>query len=402
MKHSIHFESTARLVTLFIVVVLLLSQDAHSAGRIIRIPLGRLNTQGIGSLGQPVINYYAPIYIGTPAKSFSVQFDVGLNDIFVPHYNWNPFKTNLHYSNGYQCKVSSTCVKNNRQYVADYMGCQMTGKPYEDVIHFGSAYAQSAPAANQTSSQPVALIPVNFRQNFLAVSDASDARFKDMPIDGFVGLGPQAVSPATTCKNLLVSLHDTNHIDNLQFSLWFNPVLDSNQGGELALGGADTNKYQGQIFWHRLSGVAGDRWALNLQQVVLGNAPIGCSPENCHATFSTMLNEVYGPRAEVQRIYNLLNTSRQESGIEQIDCRRLPNLPTLTFYMDGIPYALLPSNYIRKMDAGRGVSKKEVCYVAILPSESHTHEWILGINFLSAYYSIFDMTYKQIGFAALK
>ena len=80
---------------------------------------------------------------------------------------------------------------------------------------------------------------------------------------------------------------------------------------------------------------------------------------------------------------------------------RIPSLPHITFNIDGIPYHLFASNYIRKTADG-GIFKKETCYVAILPSDDDATTWTLSTPFLGAYYTVFDMTYRQIGFAALK
>lgn len=341
----------------------------------------RSTTTGAGDYGQPVISYYAPVSFGTPPKSFNIAFDIAFSELFVPHFTYNPFKINLHYKKGFQCKVSSSCVKNNTSFVFDYQNCTMTGKQYEDVITFTNAFGPG-------------VVNVSLRQKFLAISDATTTRFKDLPADGFFGLGPSTHYSGS--KNILVGLVEAHLIDNLQFSLWFNPVLDSNQGGELVLGGVDQARYQGQVYWHRLASVS-NQWSLMLQYVGLGGQIVGHS---ARAILSSGLNEIYGPREEVRQIYSLLNTTRQQRGeLELIDCRRLPSLPVLTFTIDGIPYALLPSNYIRKTTDG-SIFKSETCYVAILAS-NEAGKWILGTSFLQAYYSIFDMTYQQVGFASL-
>lgn len=366
---------------------------ATGGARLLKIPLHGSTSMTAGSLGQPVINYYTSVNIGTPAKSFYIQFDTDLHDSFVPHYEWSPFKTNLHYGKGFQCKVSSTCKKTDRNIAMDYQRCKLTGKPYEDLLTLLDTQANSHS------------YPVTLRQNFLAISDASDARFKNLPVDGFFGLSPQTYGIATT--NLLGSLHNAGFIDNLQFSIWINPVLDSPQGGEITLGGVDVNRFRDKIYWHPVSATS-SRWSIGLRMVMLGQHTVSTcqpsGPNKCEAVVSSGTNEIHGPKADVSRIYALLNTTRQPStGLELIDCRRLTQLPVLIFQIDGIPYALVPSNYVRRMTTG-SIFKTETCYVAILPDldPSNTSRWTLGTNFLGSYYSIFDMTYRQVGFASLR
>lgn len=376
-------------ISILALALLILPTPCRAAARTIKIPLTRGTTQNAGTLGQPVINYYTPVNIGTPAKVFNIQFDVAFNELFVPHYTWSPFKINLHYGKGFQCKDSSTCVKSPHELSIEYQNCKLTGKRYEDVVMLQTGYGTSNVS-----------YPYSYRQTFLAIADASDARFKELPVDGYFGLGPLAQS-STGTGNILIGLQTNRLIDNLQFSMWFNPLLDSKQGGELILGGVDETRYQGQIYWHHMS-AAHSQWALNLQYVSLGNQVVGCNGQQCQAVLSSAVNEVYGPRVDVQRIYSILNTSHQASGLELIDCRRISNLPILTFNIDGIPYSMLPSNYIRKTTDGI-IFKSETCYVAILPTDSTTSkQWILGTNFLGAYYSIYDMTYRQVGFASLR
>lgn len=384
------------------------SELCQAAGRLMHVPLVRATTQGAGQLGQPILSYYSVVNIGTPAVPFKIHFDVGLSELFVPHYSWNPFNRNLHYGTGFQCKSSTTCQKTDTQYSFTYQNVQMTAKRYEDTMTLMMARANNTAEGVQLTSNwstnstttMSALVPAVWRQNFLSVSSASDGKFSQLPIDGFFGLSPSPQSLAAV-NNILVSLHTAQLIDNLQFSIWLNPVLDSPNGGELILGGVDTDRYQGQIYWHHLAGLAPSQWALGLQYVSLGKQVVSCSGQQCTAVLSTGLSDILGPAEDVKKIYSLLNTTKSSSGLELIDCRRISSLPYITFYIDGIPYYLLPSNYIRKTTDGR-IFKKETCYVAILASADDSKTWTLATPFLGAYYSIYDMTYRQIGFAALK
>ena len=394
---SITFILVSSLVACYTVIAP--PEPSEAAARLIRVPLQRSIIQSAGTLGQPVVNYFSTVNIGTPSVSFKVQFDVGFNEHFVPHYSWNPFNTNLHYKSGFQCKSSKSCKKTNVEYTVNYQHVKLTGKPYEDVVSLMMG------RANNTLGSPInsTIATPNWRQNFLAMSSASDGRFSSLPIDGFFGLGP-APQSSSGINSLLVSLHNSNLIDNLQFSIWFNPILDSSYGGELIMGGVDTSRYDGQIFWHHLSGVATNQWLLNLQQVNLGNQVVGCSGggKACQAALSSGSSDILGPRDEVQKIYSLLNTSKSSTGLALIDCRRIADLPYITFFVDGIPYYLLPSNYIRKTVDGH-IFKKETCYVAILPSnDDASRVWTLTTPFLGAFYSVFDVTQRQVGFAALK
>lgn len=376
-----------------------------TAARLIKIPLTSQSTQGAGPLGQPVISYYAPLSIGNPPKLYQVQFDVNFGDSFVPHYEWagsvwNPLKNYLHYDKGFKCKDSSSCEKTDQQFTVNYQDVRLKGKLYKDEFVFNTAFSY---AINNASNANVAAPRgVKVRQNFLAMSEANSGKFKPLPVDGFIGLPPQPQSAGSYVQNLLVSLLSAKQIDLLQFSIWFNPWLDQQPGGELVLGGIDPHRYQGQIYWHPLADPLPNHWSVNLQFVQLGGQIMSCYQSGCKAYISTAVNELYGPRADVERIYSMLNTSRASSATDAlhlVDCRRISGLPAITLSIDGVPYVLMPSNYVRKTTDGV-IFKSETCYVAILPHDE-PKQWILGTNFLGAYYSTFDVQNKQIGFASL-
>lgn len=377
--------------------------DATTAARLLRVPLTRETTPGAGQLGEPVMSYYTTVGVGTPSKPFKLQFDVGFSGTFLPHYEWSPFKVNLHYGIGYRCKDSSSCSKVDRNYELDYQHCRLTGKLYDDVWLLAG---QPAATHNASSASTRGQRAVQLRQNFIAASDATDGRFKPLPVDGFVGLSATSQGPST--RNLLTSLVNANLLDNLQFSLWFNPVLDSAQGGELVLGGQDPMRYSGQLYFHSLAGPAGgDQWALNLQHVGVGQLLVSCNNMRCQAVISSGVNAIYGPSSEVKKIYDLLNTSTDGGGgqpnrLQLLDCRRIQSLPTLSFTIDGIVYALLPSNYVRRTRDG-SLFKRETCYVNIMAADGPVpNQWVLGTSFLEAYYSFYDLTHRQVAFGTAR
>lgn len=393
------------IISFPVLIVFLLGHQVDALARLIRVPLSRTITQGAGAYGQPVVSYHTLLSVGTPPKSFKIQFDIDTSESFVPHYSWNPFNRNLHYSDGFKCKSSSTCVRSNTEFTVEYQHVKLIGKRYEDVLSLSMVYLNETTTPMANASSMLTRQAPTWRQNFLAIASASDSRFSSLPVDGFFGLGPAAKSHSGV-QNMLACLHSANLIDNLQFSLWYNPTLDSMSGGEIMLGGVDVDRYHGQIYWHHLSAFSPHEWSLNLQSVSVGNQVIACAGPNlpvggCTAKFSTGLSDIYGPREDVAKIYSLLNSTKSSSGLELIDCRRIQSLPYITFYIDGISYHLLPSNFIRKTIDGSIF--KDTCYVAILPNVDSAHKtWTLASPFLGAYYSIFDLTYRQIGFATVK
>lgn len=374
------------IVQLLAIVVALLANyptSLDAAARTYTVPLRGEITEGVGRLGEPVISYYTQVGIGTPQKPFNVQFDTDFNDNFVPHYEWMPTKTDLHYKKGYSAQDSRTSKKIDTKYTIFYQQCNIQGKPYFDEIVVSLAN----------------MSPLQFNQGFIAAKSIDKSYFKDLPVDGFFGLGPDSKSAASRqYSSILTNLLDKKLIDNLQFSMWFNPMLDDYRGGELILGGVDTNRYSGQIYWQHMT--SSNEWAIKLDKVAVGANHIGCLNGNCKAVLKTGINNILGPKHEIDNIYRALN-ARVEKGIPFVDCRYLNSMPQISFVFNGVQLAILPTNYVRKMKTGR-IFKENTCYITFQASQGSQSEWVLGTSFLGAYYSIFDLTYKQVGFAALR
>lgn len=377
----------------FIASVLLCLSNLSLGAKTIRIKLHKTTSKQAGILGQPVTSYYINVNIGTPPKPFKLLLDTNANESWLPHYlKLGIIFSRLNYKNGYCKKDSKTSRKEDREFTIEYQECELTGKPYEDIFEFKDV-------SEGTSSNS----SVSLRQRFLAISSASNDRFSSLEIDGVLSFAP-AVSSDSGTRSILLNLNDARLIDELRFAIILDNIEDNDEGGELMIGGIDQTKYIGNIRYHPLISLH-RRWELPLQSVMLGGEVVSCYNLGCRATLSTGANDFYGPREDVLRIMKLLNVTSPDKDSNQlasdrlfeIDCLRVVNLPNLSFNIDGMPYVVSPSSYIKKKIDGL-VFKSSTCYVTILPSDTVNH-WILGSNFMSNYYTVFDLYKHQIGFA---
>lgn len=379
----------------------------------IRVTLTRnMSYMNQNYISAPEISYFGVIGIGSPAKLFNVVFDTGSSEIWVPYYNWFPFANNLHYSDGYNCKDSSTCMLTKRSVVVDYRGTQLTGEIYEDqLILYQDMLKEDATFTISAH--------LNLQQNFLAVESSSDEQFRFKPYDGVIGLAPVAQSASGT-RHLLLSLQDALQVRpeqdqsigdsnanypnpygqqrpqgssafTLAFAFWFNPNQNSRHGGELTIGGIDASKFVGDIFFHRVC--SWFEWQLPLNFVLLGAQAISCT-EGCFATFDTGANSLVGPRQDVEEIYSQLGAQHdRQSDLRLVDCNQVDQNPILVFRLDEVSYQIHPRHYT-KMFRNK---ERLYCYLAIKPWDRQN--WLLGTSFIGAYYTVFDFGGRRIGFA---
>ena len=357
---------------------------------LVRVALGKVTTMQAGDLGQPISSYFANIGVGTPPKSFKFLVDINAREIWLPHYmKLGVIFNRLNYKAGYCKKDSSSGAKEVQTYTIEYRACELSGKAYRDVFEF----------ENVTES----LKSVRFEQRFLAISSASNDRIGRLGIDGVISLNPWPISE-TGSDLITVGMSRAGLTSELKFSLLLDPNPDSSYGGELALGAVDASKFVGSLRYHK--GIGQHQWELNLQSVMLGGNVVSCLEGNCSAVLATSHNDIYGPASDVQQVLKLLGFAQvdteglKEDRLYEIDCLKVASLPPLTFIIDGAYYVIHPLSYIKKKVDGV-VFKSSTCYVSIL-SNGSKNRWDLGTNFVSNYYTVFDVNLRQVAFGVRK
>lgn len=349
-------------------LVLALVLSLQVCNCLIKIPLRGVQTPTIGPYGTVRTNYYAEIGIGNPENLFRVQVDTSQSHLWVPHferYKLNPY---LHYSQGFRCSKSSTCKKIEKNIKLISNSANMVCELMDDTVTLTGMN-----------------IPIN-RVNFAAITNI-DRDFSEYPIDGYIGLGPER----TTLRgypSFLVDMQMNRRIDLLKFGLWFDP---SGRYGELTLGGEDADRIVQPQRWFK--SLSGQLWQLNLQSVTYGSFVFGCRTRNCRVVLDTSNDGIYGPAREVLELYQNLG-ARVEQGIAYVECRLLPSISPLRFEIEGISYMLMPSNFIKQL-------KSSLCFVSVFPNNAN-NLWTLGTDFLSSYYTSFDMTNSMISISGTR
>ena len=373
-------------------------------------------------LSAPEMSYFGAIGVGTPPKMFNVVFDTGSSELWLPYYNWFPFANNLHYSEGYSCRDSSTCVAPKREFTLDYRHTKLSGATYEDLF---TLYEDM-----QKDEAPVMVGPqVSFGQNFIAIDDASDEQFRYKPYDGVVGLAPVAQSSSGN-RNVLLSLqleqqrrmqlnqgasypqqvgyyqqagpaagtpyasgagYFQKPSSELMFAFWINPNQNSRYGGELMLGGVDENRFVGDIYFHRIN--SWFDWQLPLSFVQLGGQLVSCQ-NGCSAILDTGANSLVGPRQDVELIHQEIGARyERDAGLWLVDCNLIDQYPTLLFKIEDTPYVIYARHYVKMFRFKDSI----LCHLAIKPWDQQN--WVLGTSFIGAYYTVFDFSSRRVGFA---
>lgn len=372
-------------------------------GCLIRVFLQRKVTPAKNHFNAPQIDYYGVIGIGKPMEFlFNVLFDTTSRETWVPHSGF--LFDELHYQIGYKChSINEYC-----HYVTKYDFDYGQSKP---ISLRGLIYRDNITLYEDIQKDDVNHLitkEFTFPSIFLAVKDASNDQFKQKPFDGVIGLSP-VVSQGSTGLNFLLALQDAYYskviannstlsphnshssLNPLMFGLWFNPNQQSHHGGEITFGGYDQSKVGSEFRYHKLSSYTD--WQLKLETVRLGSVTISCD-SGCNLLLDTTTNSLHGPEQDVAKIHSALGSYREPiSGLYIVDCSNIENLPKLQFVIEYTPYELDSAHYVKLFRYKEMI----ICHADIKPSkELH---WRVGTAFIGAYYSVFDMAERRIGFA---
>ncbi|KFQ60476.1 Gastricsin, partial [Pelecanus crispus] len=288
---------------------------------------------------EPITNYldsfyFGEISIGTPPQNFLVVFDTGSSNLWVPstycrmpacfdHSMFNPSQ-------------SSTFTYNGQSYTISYGSGSLTVVlGYDTLKEFGLSTSEP--------NQP----------------------FEYANFDGILGMAYPSLAVGGT-PTVLQGMLQQNQLTEPIFSFYFSRKPTYEYGGELILGGVDSQLFRGNIVW---APVTQDLyWQIAIDDVCYPHAA-GYLSSHSRCCFSHNLLFTLSPQYEV-------------------DCNEVQNMPPITFVISGTQLPLFNN--------GLCTLGIEVTYV---PSPNGQPLWILGDVFLKEYYTIFDMASNSVGFA---
>ncbi|XP_030077410.1 gastricsin [Microcaecilia unicolor] len=318
------------------------------------------------------MSYYGEISIGTPPQNFLVLFDTGSSNLWVAStYCQSQACTNHPLFNPSQ---SSTYTSNQAQFSIAYGTGSLTGiLGYDTVTIENIAITQ---------------------QEFGLSSNEPGTNFVYAQFDGILGLAYPSLSVegATT---VMQGMMQQNLINQAVFSFYLSGQENTASGGILVFGGVDSNYYTGQIYWTPVT--QQEYWQIGIQGFSVNGRATGWCSQGCQAIVDTGTSLLTAPQQVFSTLMEYIGAEQNSNGDYAVSCSNIQNLPTLSFTISGVSFPLPPSGYV--------LQNNGACTVGImptyLPSQNGQPLWILGDVFLREYYSVYDVSNNQVGFAAL-
>ncbi|EKM60319.1 uncharacterized protein PHACADRAFT_132810 [Phanerochaete carnosa HHB-10118-sp] len=314
------------------------------------------------------VEWVGPIAIGTPGQPFTIDFDTGSSDLWVPSASCTDSICSG--KNKYDASKSSTSAQQSGTFTIVY-GDQSTVT--------GPIYSDDVAVAGLTATG----------QYFSPVTSLSNS-FANSQLDGILGLAYPRLSSlgGTPFFNTLINQGKVSAGE-------FGFVLAS-AGSELYLGGTDTSKYTGPIEYHGVDTSTGFWQATGAKSLV------GTTTTN--SGFNTIIDSgttlMYAPQAHVSAFYAAIPGSFEfdyEHGYYAYPCG---SLPTVTFNWGGKAWEVTEANFNLGPVGGNLCAGALAVASRSLGLDDNT--WLLGDAFMKNVYTTFSFDQNAVGFATLK
>ncbi|XP_073336756.1 nothepsin [Pagrus major] len=320
--------------------------------------------------------YFGEITLGSPEQNFSVIFDTGSADLWVPSS---------------YC-VSEACALHKRFRAFESSSFRHDGRMFG--IHYGSGHLLGVMARDTLKVGGLTALNQEFGESVYEPG----ATFVMARFDGVLGMGYPNLAEILG-NPVFDNMMAQKTVDEPVFSFYLSRrTSNSYPEGELLLGGADEALYTGPISW--LPVTSKGYWQIKMDSVAVQGVSSFC-PRGCQAIVDTGTSLIAGPTADILNLQQLIGATPSNIGEFLIDCVRLSSLPHVTFVLGGKEYTLTAEQYVRKEMLG----DKELCFSGFQAVDIVSPEgplWILGDVFLTEFYSVFDRGQDRVGFAAAK
>ncbi|XP_067863958.1 gastricsin-like [Heptranchias perlo] len=314
--------------------------------------------------------YYGSVSVGTPPQSFTVLFDTGSSNLWVPSIYCNSAPCRNHAK--FNPTKSSTFTTNRQPFNLYYGAGSLSGYFGYDTVN-------------------VAGISISNQEVGLSDNEPSSS-FYYAPFDGILGLAYPALSAGRATPVFDNMLYDSL-VEQPLFSVYLERNPNSQSGGEVIFGGIDNSLYSSQIFWAPV--IQEMYWNIGIQSVLVNGQPTFCS-QGCQAIVDTGTAELMIPNEYLRTLLKTIGAYEDQYGEYVVDCNNIANMPPLTFMINGVGFTITSSQYI--------LQNNGYCIAGFLSSflSAPTNDgplWILGDVFLRSYYSVFDRGNNRVGFA---
>uniref|UniRef100_A0A7N9CM60 Peptidase A1 domain-containing protein n=1 Tax=Macaca fascicularis TaxID=9541 RepID=A0A7N9CM60_MACFA len=226
--------------------------------------------------------YFGEIGLGTPPQNFTVVFDTGSSNLWVPSRRCHFFSVPCWFHHRFNPNASSSFQPNGTKFAIQYGTGRVDGILSEDKLTIGGIKGAS----------------VIFGE---ALWESSLVFTISRP-DGILGLGFPILAVEGVPPPLDV-LVEQGLLDKPVFSFYLNRDSEVADGGELVLGGSDPAHYIPPLTFVPVTVPA--YWQIHMERVTVGSGLTLCA-RGCAAILDTGTPVIIGPTEEIRALHEAI------------------------------------------------------------------------------------------------
>ncbi|OWM62872.1 hypothetical protein CDL15_Pgr020166 [Punica granatum] len=239
--------------------------------------------------------YYGEIGIGTPPQTFTVIFDTGSSNLWVPSSKCY-LSLACYFHSKYKASQSSTYTKIGTTVEITYGSGSISGFLSKDNVEVGDLTVQ--------------------HQVFIEATQESSLTFVLARFDGILGLGFQEIAVANVTP-VWYNMVQQDLVKDEVFSFWLSSDPNAKEGGEIVFGGVDPKHYIGKHVYVPVTKKG--YWQFKMGDILIGGQSTGVCENGCAAIVDSGTSLLAGPTAIVAEINNAIGAK----GIISTECKQV-------------------------------------------------------------------------------
>ncbi|OZJ02908.1 hypothetical protein BZG36_04933 [Bifiguratus adelaidae] len=336
----------------------------------------QVDAQGKAEHGVPLSNYmnaqyFGEIELGTPGQTFSVVFDTGSSNLWVPSTHCSSIACFLH--RRYDSNQSSTFKKNGTEFAIQYGTGSLEGIISNDALRVGDVVID--------------------HQDFGESTKEPGFTFALGRFDGIFGLGYNRISVKGVIPPFY-NMVDEKLLDEQVFGVWLGDASDgSSQGGEIVFGGIDESRFKGDLHFAPVQRKG--YWEVKLENAKFGDEYLDLDPVGAAIDTGSSLFAIPTDLADL--LNRELGAEKNFAGQYVLDCDKVASLPQFCLTFNGKDFCMDPQDYILNVQ-NQCISG----FMGMDIPEPAGPLWIVGDVFLRKFYTVYDLGKDRVGFAEAK
>ncbi|CAK9062765.1 unnamed protein product [Durusdinium trenchii] len=329
------------------------------------------------------LQYYGELQVGTPPHVFSVIFDTGSGQLMLPSARCDSKACKAH--RAFLQQNSSTAVPigwaddpftrarsdlDRDTTVVNFAAGEAVGQFVRDKVCLGSACAVA---------------------DFVEMTEESDEPFAAVEWDGVLGLA-QSLSDHPEF-NILHKMFQGTVLKKPIFAVYLGRRFEDE--AEITFGSIRPERMASNLHWVNVSQEG--YWQIQIDDVTIDGKRTGTckkyGAKGCQGVLDTGSSLLMGPKHDVNALLAGLNF---KEGTERA-CKPGVTFPKLGFWISGKLFELDADDWMDR-------SPEANCWAHLMPvgDTGRGAIFVLGMPFLRAFYTVYDLKAKQVGIAAAR